>query len=175
MRPFRSTRQAAGLEPNDWPSSAEAAVGPAVLVHNLGKGTVLTFAGSPDFSTASEHAITETRKLFAEAVRFLNPSPQVRVTAPANVESVVTEDTATRTIRIHFIAYNSLPQTMPASNRPYVIPGLAEEAPIFRITVTTKQAITSVKAWNKSTVLSHTGNIVHATINDIHEILAIHY
>ncbi len=117
MAPFRNSRQLAGLEPTDWPTSAESPVGPAVLIHNLGKGRVLTFAGSPDFSTASEHAITETRKLFASAVRFLNPDAPVEVTAPANVESVVTDDVSTRTIRVHLIAYNSLPQSTPANNR----------------------------------------------------------
>jgi hypothetical protein len=175
MYPFRNARQNAGLEPTDWPTSAEAPAGPAVLVHNVGKGTVLTFAGSPDFSTASEHAITETRKLFANAIRFLNPTPRVQVTAPANMESVVTDDAPTRTLRVHFIAYNSLPQSTPASNRPFVLPGLAEEAPIYRISIATKQKIKSVKAWNRSTVLNHSQNSVQATINDIHEVLIIQY
>jgi hypothetical protein len=53
----------------DWPLSARQVVGPAVLIHSVGKGTVLTFAGSPDFATASEHHIVEARKLFANAVR----------------------------------------------------------------------------------------------------------
>lgn len=98
----------------DWPISARQSVGPAVLIHSVGKGTVLTFAGSPDFATAGEHHIVETRQLFARAVRLLHPNPQVRITAPANLEAVVTDDPATRTLRVHFIAYNATPQPPPS-------------------------------------------------------------
>ena len=113
MKPYRTVRQQQGKEGTEWPMSAEAAVGPAILVNHLGKGTVLTFAGSPDSATASEHHIVETRKLLRKAVRFLNPTPRIEITAPANVEAVVTDDPATRTLRVRFIAYNSPPQTMP--------------------------------------------------------------
>jgi hypothetical protein len=119
----------------DWPLSPRQVVGPAVLLNSIGKGTVLTFAGSPDFATAGEHHIVETRKLFANAVRLLNPNPRVRITAPANVEAVVTDDPATRTLRVHLIAYNATPQTTPVKERPYVLPGLIEDAPMFRASI----------------------------------------
>jgi hypothetical protein len=75
---------------------------------------VLTFAGSPDFATASEHHIVEARKLLRHAVRFLNPQPRVEITAPANVEAVVTDGPANRLLRVHLLGYNSPPQTTPA-------------------------------------------------------------
>ena len=37
----------------EWPLGATAPVGPAILVNQVGKGTVLTFACSPDFATAT--------------------------------------------------------------------------------------------------------------------------
>jgi hypothetical protein len=52
-------------------------VGPAVLFNRLGKGAVLTFAASPDWATASDHHLTETRKLLANAVRLLHPEPRI--------------------------------------------------------------------------------------------------
>jgi hypothetical protein len=103
---------------NEWPLSARKVVGPAVLINQIGKGKVLTFAGSPDKATAGEHHIVETRKLFANAVRFLNPNPRVRITAPANVEAVITDDPNERLLRIHLIAYNPPPQQRPLKIAP---------------------------------------------------------
>jgi hypothetical protein len=48
---------------------------------------------------------------------------------------VVTDDPATRTLRVHLIAYNATPQTTPAKERPYVLPGLIEDAPMFRASI----------------------------------------
>jgi len=175
MKPYRTVRQQQGREGTDWPMSAEATVGPAILVNHLGEGTVLTFAGSPDFATASEHHIVEARRLIRNAVRFLSPKPRIQVTAPATVESVVTDDPATRTLRVHFIAYNTPPQTMPAKDRPYVLPALIEEAPIYPVAVELDRPIKRAEAWNKSTTLKRHGQRIEAMINDIHEIIVVRY
>ena len=159
----------------DWPLSARQAIGPAVLINSMGKGTVLTFAASPDFATASEHHIVEARKLFANAVRLLHPKPRVRVTAPANVESVVTDDPARRTLRVHFISYNATPQTTPVKERPYVLPGLIEDAPIYRVTLEFPDGLKSAKAFNSSTGLRKHGNRVELTVEDIHEVIQCRY
>ena len=175
MKPYRTVRQQQGKEGTQWPMSAEAAVGPAILVNQLGKGTVVTFAGSPDFATASEHHIVETRKLLRNAVRFLDPAPRIEIAAPANVEAVVTDDPATRTLRVHFIAYNSPPQSMPAKNRPYVLPGLIEDAPIYRATITLRDRPKHVGVFNKSTELRHSGRKVELRIEEIHDVVMIYY
>jgi hypothetical protein len=175
LKPHRTALQRAGKDKSDWPMSADSPVGPAILIHPLGKGVVLTLAGSPDFSTASEHHITETRKVFRNAVRYLHPSPRVEIEAPANVEAVVTDDAATRTLRVHFLAYSSLPQTTPARNRPFVLPGLMEEAPIFKVTVKTRSSLKSVEACAKSTRLELHSDRVEAMIHDVHEVLSLSY
>jgi hypothetical protein len=159
----------------DWPLSARQVVGPAVLINSVGQGTVLTFAGSPDFATASEHHIVEARKLFANAVRLLHPNPRVRVTAPANVEAVVTDDPATRTLRVHLIAYNATPQTTPAKDRPYVLPGLIEDVPMFRATLELPGSLKSAKALNRTTQLKKRGQRVELVIEDIHEVIQFRY
>jgi hypothetical protein len=164
----------AGYNP-DWPLSARQVVGPAVLLNPVGKGTVLTFASSPDFATASEHHIVEARKLFANAVRLLHPHPRVRITAPANVEAVVTDDPATRTLRIHMIAYNATPQTTPAKERPYVLPGLIEDAPMFRASIELRDGLKSAKALNRTTQLKKRGKRVELVVEDIHEIIQCRY
>jgi hypothetical protein len=174
-KPYRTTRQKEGKETADWPMSAEVAVGPAMLIHLLGKGTVLTLACSPDFATASDHHIVEARRLFANAIRWLRPAPRLDITAPANVETLVTDDPATRTLRVHLLAYTALPQPTPATGRPYVLPGLMEDAPLFRATVHAHFPLKGVRAFNHSTQVTHTGDTITATINDVHDVLLLHY
>ncbi len=159
----------------DWPLSARQVVGPALLLNSVGKGTVLTFAGSPDAATASEHHIVEARKLFANAVRLLNPAPRVRITAPANVEAVVTDDPATRTLRVHLIVYNATPQTTPVKERPYVIPGLIEDAPMFRASIEFRDGLKSAKAIHRTTQLKKRAQRIELVVEDHHEVIQCRY
>jgi hypothetical protein len=175
MKPYRTVRQQQGREGTDWPMSPETNVGPALLINSVGRGAVLTFTGSPDFATASEHHIPEARALLRAAVEFLDPKPRLRIAAPATVEAVVADDPAASTLRVQLVAYNAPPQTTPASSRPFVLPALIEEAPIYRVTVELDRPIESAAAWNKTTVLNRHGQAITATVNDIHEILTLRY
>ena len=175
LEPHRTPRQLRGEEGTDWPMSADRPVGPAILVNKVGKGMVVTIAGSPGFATASEHAILEARWLFRNAVRYLHPDPVVSISAPANVESVVTEDTDARRVRIHLIAYNPTPQTTPAINRPHVLPGLIEDVPLYRVAATIKRPLNNARALGGSTRVTRRGQHIEALVEDIHEVLIIDY
>ena len=175
MTPHRMPSQLRGELVTDWPLSADKPVGPALLVNRVGKGTVATFAASPDYATASEHHIVEVRQLFHRVVRMLHPDPIVIVTAPANVEAVVTDDVENRTLRVHLIAYNPTPQTTPAKNRPYILPGLVEDRPIYRASIQSARPIAEAKTVNESTTLKQTGNRLDLTVDDIHEVVLIRY
>ena len=175
LRPYRTTQQMQGKMGTELPSSAETAVGPAVLVNRVQKGTVITFAGSPDFATASEHSIVEARKLFHNAFRALQPHSRVSITAPANVEAVVTDDSASRELRVHLIASNPTPRSTPRKNRPFVLPGLTEDIPIFRVTLSVTERPRSVVSVNPATQIRLDGHRIEATIEDIHEVVIIHY
>ena len=175
LKPYRTTRQQQGKEGTEWPMSADSPVGPAILINHVGKGTILTFACSPDYATANEHYIIEARCLLTNAVRLLNPNPRIRITAPVNVEAVVTDDPEKRILRIHLLGYNSSPQTTPPKNRPYVLPGLIEDAPMYRVSVESADPIKSVSALNQSTSLQQSSRRVMATVDDIHEIIMIRY
>jgi len=175
LKPHRTTRQLEGKEGTEWPMSADAPVGPAVLVNSLDKGTVLTFACSPDFATASEHHIVEARKLFRNAVRLLNSNPRIKISAPANIEAVVTDDPPNRTLRVHLLGYNSPPQTTPARERPFVLPRPIEDAPMHRATLNANFRLKSAKALNRSTQLHRRGNQVDLTVEDIHEVVMLKY
>lgn len=175
IKPYRTTRQKEGKEGTEWPMSPDMPVGPALLLNRLGKGEVLTFAASPDYATASEHAIVEARRLLVNAVRYLHPNPRVQITAPVTVQAVVSDDPETRTLRVHLLCYNSPPQTTPAVNRPYVLPGLIEDTPSYWATITTSTDIQEVKVFNPETRLSRQGNEIELIANDIHEIVLLYY
>jgi hypothetical protein len=174
-KPHRSPRQLRGQQTTDWPMSADTVVGPAVLVNRFGRGLVVTAAASPDYATASEHHVVEARKLLRNLIRLLHPDPEVRVSAPSNVEVVITDDAAQRTMRVHLIAYNSTPQTTAAKNRPYIIPGLVEEQPMYRVSLVSTRPLISATPYNPSTVLTRDGDRIELTIDDIHEVLLLEY
>ncbi len=171
LKPHRTTRQQQGREGTEWPMSADASVGPAIFINHVGQGTVLTFAGSPDFATASEHHIVEARKLLANAVRLLHPKPRLRISAPVGIEVVVTEEPTSATLRVHLLGYNAPPQTTPPKERPYVLPATIEDEPIFRVIVELDPPPKQTRALNPSTRLRRTGARVEATVTGIHEVL----
>lgn len=175
LKPHRTKQHDEGRYPEDWPLSADTPVGPAILIHPLGQGRVLTLAASPDWATASDHHIVEARKLLANAIRLLNPQPRLRISAPSTVEAVVTEDPDTRTLRVHLLGYNSPPQTTPAKNRPYILPALIEDAPMYRASIEFRDHIKTAKALNRSTKLNWQGNRLELTVEDIHEVIQCRY
>ena len=167
--------QRAKQDNRGWPMSADAPVGPAVLVNPLGNGTVVTFACSPDAATASQWPVVEARKLFAGAVRYLHRSPRVRIEAPLNVESVVADDPTNRILRIHLIAYQAPPQTLSAKHRPFIFPALVEDLPLYRVTVESAEPFQDARSLSPSTVLKTSGRRVDALVNDVHEVLLLRY
>jgi hypothetical protein len=175
LRPARTIRQQEGREGTDWPMSPEGVAGPAVLLNSVGTGQVLTFAGSPDYATASEYAIVEARRLLAAAVRMLNPRPRIRIAAPGNIQTVVTEERKSNKIRIHFLGYNAPPQTTPSRNRPYVLPAMIEDPPMYRASVFTTAPFNHFSLLNRNSIASHHENRIDLTVHDIHETLIIDF
>lgn len=174
-RPHRTLRQQRGEEGTDWPLSAEEAVGPAALWHRLGQGQVLTLACAPGFATAGDYALVEARRLLCQAVGVLHPRPPVSISAPANVQSVVTDDPASQTLRIHLLGYFPPPQTTPARNRPYALPALLEDMPRYTVRVTLGRPVRRAAAFHDSTILRHHELQLEAQVEEVHEVLVINY
>jgi hypothetical protein len=178
MKPYRTTRQTEGKEGSDgmnWPMSPEATVGPAAFYRSLGQGAILTFACSPDYASASEHATLEARQLLINAVNLMNPNPKLRILAPAHVECVITDDPEHRLLRVHCLAYVTPPQTTPATNRPYVLPAPMENLPLFRVDIQSQLPLKSVSSIDPKTQISREGDHFTATIEDVHDVLLLGY
>lgn len=173
-KPYRTQRQIEGKEGTELPMSPETVVGPAIFINHVGKGTVLTFSCSPDNALGSEYALPECRKLLANAVRHLNPNPQIQIDAPTCVETVLLQKPENNSYLIHCIAYPSPPQTIPQKNRPYVLPALIEDTPCFRIMIISNNRILSTRAYNQTTQINKISNTkIEATVNEIHEIIEL--
>jgi hypothetical protein len=175
LAPARTVRQQKGLEPTDWPMSAESPVGPAVFVHSIGRGRVVTITSSPDVATAGVHHIPEARKLLRHAIDFLHPHARVEVTASVTVETVITDDPRARTLRVHFIPYHSPPQTLPPQGRPFVMPGLIEDIPIFRAEIKLRDPFESARAFRAPLEVDRDRRTIRFMAEDIHEVVAIQY
>ncbi len=175
MKPHRTARQRQGKEGTEWPMSADEPVGPAILVNRIGKGTVVTFACSPDYAVASEHALVEDRLLIRNAIRFLVPEPRVSIEAPAHVEAVVTEEPRARTLRVHLLGYLSPPATTPPKNRPYVLPSLVEDEPCYRARIRLDREIKKVECFGAKTKIEHDNRAITVLVEDIHEVIIIRY
>jgi len=169
---YRTQRQIEGKEGTDLPMSPEAVVGPAIFINQIGKGTVLTFACSPDYATGSEYALPECRKLLINAIRYLNPRPEIQITASTFVETVFLNKPDNGGYYVHCIAYVSPPQTIPQKNRPYILPALIEDTPCFRINIKTMRAILSASTYDKTTKIDMpTPYQIDAYITNLHEII----
>lgn len=172
--PLRTTRQQEGKEGTTFPSSFGEVVGPAALLHEFGKGRVLTLAVDPGAATASEYRQVEARLLLRNAVRLLNPAPRIRIEAPRNVETVVTDDAAARTMRVHFLGYLAPPGAT-GPQRPLVLPDTIEDTPIFRARISTGFDITSAQSFDRATQVKADVRTVSVQVENIHETLSITY
>ena len=159
------------------PLSADTPVGPAILINSYGDGKVVYLPCSPDAAIASEYRTAEPRFLIRNAIRYLNPEPDVEVSAPLNVESVITEDEKNRILRIHLISYLS-PAASTGPGRPhsnFILPCPMEEAPIYRAKITVRRPFRDVSALSPDTQIEILSNGIELLVSDIHETIVMRY
>ncbi|MHB8955379.1 MAG: hypothetical protein ACYC4U_20565, partial [Pirellulaceae bacterium] len=72
-------------------------------------------------------------------------------------------------------AYNPTPQTTPAKNRPYILPGLVEDRPMYRASIESARPITGARALSETTVMERTGSRLDLIVDDIHDVVLIQY
>ncbi|HOT51343.1 MAG TPA: hypothetical protein PLI07_10195 [Candidatus Hydrogenedentes bacterium] len=111
--------------------------------------------------------------MLRNVIRYLHPEHVVEVSAPQNVESVIMEDANNEALYVHLIGYQSPPQCTPSKDRPYVLPSLIEDAPMYAARIIVRRPFTRAQALDPRTQVHADGNIVHLVVNDIHEVLVI--
>jgi len=89
---------------------------------------------------------------------------------------VATDDPASRQYHVHLIAYAPAPTSTPPKNRPYILPGLIEDPPMYRARIhLLEDRPRNVRAWNKDARIDVNGETVELRANDIHELVTIEY
>jgi len=171
--PHRTLRQRKGAEKVTLPMSAGAPVGPAILINSYGKGKVVTLACSPDAGFASDYRTAEQRLIIRNVIRFLNPTPLIEVDAPLHVESIITSDVATGTIRVHLIGYLTPPGSSGPGHSQRTLPSLMEEAPLYRVRITVRQPFQHARALSPETEIIIVPGGIQATIHDVHETIVL--
>ena len=110
---------------------------------------------------------------------MLGTERRVIVDAPAHVEAVVTDDPHTRTLRIHFLAYIPTPRTTPPKNRPYVLPGMIEDKPLFRATISSSLVKSAVALDSSTEIMERkqdNGEMrVDVVVEDVHDVVLLSY
>lgn len=169
--PVRTQGQVEGKIGVTFPSPPAEEIGPAALLNQVGKGRVLSLAVSPGAAAGGEYRTVEARTLLSNAVRALLPQPKLRINAPAYVETVVTRD-KDETYRVHFNGYLTPPGSTDPK-RPWAIPELMVDVPLYRAVVSSSSTIRNAKAVNPATLLESTGKEITLTVNDVHEVLIV--
>lgn len=170
--PVRSQRQKDGLEGTTFPQSPGEIVGPGALLNAVGKGRVLTLGVAPDTALGGEYRTAEARHLLANAVTSLLDNRPIVIDAPQFVETVVTRDAGKAKYLVHCVAYLPPPGAVDPK-RPWSIPELIEDTPLYKITLNLGEKIVSASGTNKSTEIAVKEKTITATINDIYEVLSI--
>jgi hypothetical protein len=169
--PVRTERQRQGQEGTTFPSPSGERIGPALLLNAVGKGQVLTFAVSPGAAAGGEYRTVEARTLLSNAVKALCPNRPVEIDAPAFVETYATRDKE-GVLRVHFTSYLAPPGSTDAK-RPWAIPELMVDDPLYRAQIRTAEHYRSAVAVAKSTELEAHPRKVDVTINAVHEVVVL--
>ena len=169
----RTTRQREGRESTDWPMSPGERLGPALVVQRVGRGRVVTLACGPDHACGGDYHVPEARQLLAAAVQMLVPDDALRIEAETTVQAVVVAERDRPRLHVHLLAYASPPQSMPARDRPRVMPALLESNPIHRTTIRFDRPPAAVTAARPTTRISQDGSVVTLEVDGVHEVITV--
>lgn len=169
----RTARQLEGKQDTIFPSPAGPAIGPAMLVHTVGLGTVVTLAVSPGFAAGSEYRALEPQYLLRNVIRsrLLRGDLPFQVVAPEWVD-VCVRRLADNRYRILLTAYAALPAST-TPKRPWVLPEMMTEQPMYRADVFSRAQIRNPRASRKDTQLETYEWGVRATVENVFEVLDV--
>ncbi len=158
------------------PLSAGKVIGPAVFIGERGKGKVVYLPCCPDNGLMTNYRIPENRNLIRNIIRYLNPRPWVKVTAPPNAEIVVTHDEPRRRLLVHFVCFHA-PATATAAAFPkgrLVVPPIMEEALNYEARIEVNGKFSKAEAVGRGSRVSVEGNKIRLATSSVHDVLVIH-
>ncbi len=170
----RTARQLEGKQDTIFPSPAGPVIGPAMLVHAVGLGTVVTLAFSPGFAAGSEYRALEPQYLLRNVIRLrlMRGNFPLQVVAPEWVDVCIRHLAHSR-YRILLTAYAALPAgTTP--KRPWVLPEMMTGEPMYRVDMfSALSRIRNPQASRQDTQLETYEWGIRATVEDVFEVLEV--
>jgi hypothetical protein len=159
----------------DWRMSPDKAVGPAILVNAVGKGTVVTVPAALDGAYVGDYRMPEHRKLLRNLVRFLHPRAAVRVDAPLNVEIVATRDDTNQRLFVHLLSFTGPPTSAAVafSKGARVLPPLMEEELPYRASISVDRKIRKAVVSEPNASISVSGRSVALETRSCHTVVTI--
>jgi hypothetical protein len=64
---------------------------------------------------------------------------------------------------------------LPVKDRPYVLPGLIEDRPMFRASLRFSDKVKGVKGLSEETRIRKRGRDVEVVVEDVHEVILVRY
>lgn len=162
---------------NPWSRhmSPEKVVGPAMLINQHGSGKTVYLPCVPDAAFITNYRMPEHRNLLRNVIRYLNPNPEVRIEAPANVETVVMRDRRRNRVLIHALCF-SAPATSSAaafSKGDLVLPPMMEEPAQYEVRVTVNRPFGKATTASPQARISTSGRQITVSTASIHEVVII--
>ena len=159
-----------GHAPYNSPSKT---VGPALTRRRFGRGEALYVPFSPETAYISSSSLPEQRVFANNVISSALPEQRIVVSAPLNVEAVITRDRAhDRTYFVHFIGFVGVRdgQSQAASQ---ILAPVMEEMWRYRAEVRMPQSIRRANAHSGDTMVRVDGTTVLVETGEIHDVIAI--
>lgn len=149
-------------------------VGPALVFNTYGKGQCIYLALPVDAAYVSGYPLVEHRHLIANLLRALDPDPPVRISAPANVETVVTREKNSQRHIIHFVQFQGIRDAGGSRDRTFEVP-LMDESVFYQARMDFNRPVREARPAGSNSRVRATGNKVILETNGIHEAVVIDY
>jgi len=147
-------------------------VGPALVRRRFGRGETAYLPFSAEAMYMSDSPLPEHRMFIRNVISSLLPPPIISVSAPLNIESVITFDRSRNRHIIHFIGFVGLRDAHSTSTNLSLVP-LMEEMWRYRARVRLDSPVRKALAATPNTEVRVQGTTVEIDTAQVHEALIV--
>jgi hypothetical protein len=153
-------------------NSAWKMAGPGLVRRRYGRGETAYLPFSPEAMYMSDSPLPEHRMLVRNMVKSMLPPARVSVTAPLNVESVITVDRKHNRHIIHFIGFLGVRDAHSTATNQSLVP-LMEEMWRYRARIRFEGPVRHATALSSRTEIRAGANTVELDTGEIHEVAIV--
>ncbi|MBV8819958.1 MAG: alpha-L-fucosidase [Acidobacteriaceae bacterium] len=147
-------------------------VGPAMVRRRMGRGEVVYVPFSPEAMYMSDSPLPEHRMFVRNVLESLLPQPDVSVSAPLNIESVLTFDSSLKRFIIHLIGFIGVRDAHTTATNQSLVP-LMEEMWRYRARINLQTPPKRATVFSRESDVRLQGTTVELDGSQIHEIVVL--